>query len=269
VHTLGESIVGLFERWHEWGFVDPCFVDEGRPLQGEDLTEITWLGQPDSSAHRLVGDGSKRPHCSRTLTRGHDGLAYQYGVEAGSVQHGGVIWSSDAGLGHSNELFGDLWCHAHGAFLVDLKRHQISLIHTDDLGVDGQGSFEFGFVVDLEQGGQANCARSACELGQLVVVQSGGDEQHGIGAHQASVVHVVDSDREVLADDRQVHCRTSSLKVSRRTAEVIGIGQHRQTGGTSGSVGSGDFGRVQICGQFTLGRGPALHLGDHAQSRRT
>ena len=46
-------------------------------------------------------------------------------------------------------------------------------------------------------------AASVVEVAELAVVERGDDQQHGVGAHQPGVAHVVRRDGEVLAQHRQ------------------------------------------------------------------
>ena len=77
-----------------------------------------------------------------------------------------------------------------GALVVDREGAQVPLVDPDQPGPGAQGAVELLLVVHLDQGGQAERAGAGREAGQLVVVEGGGDQQHGVGPHEAGVDHV-------------------------------------------------------------------------------
>ena len=53
------------------------------------------------------------------------------------------------------------------------------------------GPLELGLVVHLDERVEADARRRGVEAAQLRVGQRGRDQQHGVGAHQPGVAHVV------------------------------------------------------------------------------
>ena len=79
---------------------------------------------------------------------------------------------------------------AHGPLVVDGERAQVALVDPDQPRPGRQGPVELGLVVHLDQGGQAELVGQCREPAQLVVVERGHDQQHGVGPHEPGVGHV-------------------------------------------------------------------------------
>ncbi len=130
-----------------------------------------------------------------------------------------------------------------------------------------QGDLQLRLVVDLDEHVEAELDGERVELDQLDALEGGGDQQHGVGAHQPGVDDVERRHREVLAQHRQRRRGPGCLEVGRRAAEELLVGEHRQARRAAGGVLGGDAGRVEVGVEGALRRGAALDLGDHRQPR--
>ena len=71
--------------------------------------------------------------------------------------------------------------------VVDLEGDEVALVHADEGGAGGERPLELGLVVHLDQGVEPELGGQVVEVAQLVVVEGGDDEQHGVGAHEPGV----------------------------------------------------------------------------------
>jgi hypothetical protein len=117
--------------------------------------------------------------------------------------------------------------------------------------------------VHLDEGVQADVQRKRVQLGQLVVVEGGRDQQDGVGAHDAGVAHVSRRHGEVLAQHRQPCRGPGRPQVLRGAREELPVGEDRQAAGPAPLVGTRQGGGIEAGGQVALGRGTALDLGHH------
>ncbi|MNY21018.1 hypothetical protein D3C86_1545370 [compost metagenome] len=101
------------------------------------------------------------------------------------------------------------------------------------------------------------------QLGQLRIGQRRDYQQHAIGAQGAGLDDLVGVDHEILADHRQRTGVARLLQVEVGALEEILVGQHRQTGRTTGLVTAGDVRRDEQLTQHALARRSLLDLGDH------
>ena len=143
-------------------------------------------------------------------------IADEHRVVASSAESGRVRPAAHAGLGHRDRPGRNLGGHPHRPLLVDLEGLQVPLVDSDERtpGV-AQGTLQFGLVVDLHQRVEADLRREFVESRQLGIIQCRHDEQHRVGAHHPGIQHVVLSHREVLAQHRHRHRRTSGGQVLR------------------------------------------------------
>ena len=95
-------------------------------------------------------------------------------------------------------------------------------------------------VVDLDQHVEVERARLAVQVGEVVVVERGDDQQDRVGAGRRRLVELVGVDDEVLAQDRQVGGRARRLQVLERAAEVRLLGEDRDRRGAAALVGADD-----------------------------
>src|SRR5204862_786034 len=130
---------------------------------------------------------------------GDEGLPHQDSVVAGVVQGAGVGPAADTGLGHLHHAVGDGGGHAYGPLVVDLERDEVALVDTHEGGADLQGDLQLWLVVHFDQRVETHFGGQVVERAQLPGVEGGGDEQHAVGPHEASIAHVVRSHGEVLA----------------------------------------------------------------------
>ncbi len=138
--------------------------------------------------------------------------------------------------------------------MVDLERAQVALVDPDQSRAGIERARELLLVVHLDQRGQAELVRQGSTRPELVVGQRGGDQQHGVGAHQAGVGHVGPLHGEVLAQHGQAGRLAGRSQVGDRPAEEVDVGQDRQAGGPAGDVVLGHQIGLQARVQIPLGR---------------
>ena len=113
----------------------------------------------------------------------------------------------DAALGDEHFLGatapGDALGQALGGAEIDGEVGQVAVVDADQPGVDGQRTVEFGLVVHLHQRGQAGAGGQAVQVGELGVVEAGGDEQDGVRAVLDCLRQLPLVDHEILAQQRQ------------------------------------------------------------------
>ena len=102
------------------------------------------------------------------------------------------------------------------------------------------------------------------ELDELQLAEHGGDQQHRVGPHQASVGDVPGVDGEVLAQDRQ--CRRFSAACRSATepeknSSSVSTERHDARRGAETARAAG----IQRLGEGALRRGAPLDLGDHRE----
>ena len=158
---------------------------------------------------------------------------------------------------------GDGGGQCHGATSVDFERVEVPLVDADHRGSGGQGTDQLVLVVHLDQGGEGEGVGQLYERCQLVVVERCGDEQYGVGAHRPGVAHVEGADGEVLAQHRQGAGGPGRPQIIGSAAEEGLIGEHRQTGRTSGLVVGRHLSGIQCEVEIAAGGRAPLDLGDH------
>ena len=146
--------------------------------------------------------------------------------------------------------------------MIDLERAQVALVHPDEPRAGVQGAGQLLLVVHLDQRGQAELVGQGGAPRQFGIGQRGGDQQHGVRAHQARVGHVGLLHGEVLAQHGQARGLAGRGQVGDRPAEEVDVRQDRQAGGAPCDVVLGHEVGLQSRVQVALGRGAALDLGD-------
>ena len=175
---------------------------------------------------------------------------------------------ADARLGDLDDAGRDGAAHPGGALVVDLERQQVALVDADERGPGDEGALQLRLVVDLDEHVEADRGGQLVELDQLEVGERGDDEQHAVGAHQSGVGDVAGVDREVLAQHRERRGVARRAQVGDRPGEELGVGEHRQAGGTTVGVGAGERRRIEVAVEVALRRRAALDLGDDGQLAR-
>ncbi|CAB4578374.1 unannotated protein [freshwater metagenome] len=150
--------------------------------------------------------------------------------------------------------------------MIHPERHEIALVHPDEVGPHVDRAFEFVLVVDLDQCVQSHRPRDTVEFGQLSRRQRRGDQQHAVGPHQAGVENVENVDREVLAQHRQTTGRRCGLEIPDGSPEEFLVGEHREATGSSVPVLVGQDRGIEADGEVALRRRTTFDLGDHAQT---
>ena len=110
------------------------------------------------------------------------------------------------------------------------------------------------------------CVGAGLEAGQLVVVECGGDQQHGVGPHEAGVDHVDLRHGEVLAQHREpaaswAAVRRSSTEPPKNSRSV----RTERHDAPPGGVLLGHQVGLEVGVEVALGGRAALDLGDAAR----
>ena len=151
-----------------------------------------------------------------------------------------------------------------GPLVVHVEGAQVALVDPDQAGArrPGPGRARASSCTSTSAARPSASARPANRT-QLLVVEGGHDQQHGIGPHQPGVDDVGLVHGEVLAQHRAAPTpRGPPARSAGRPAEVLAVGQHRQAGRAPGHVLLGHQVGLQVRVEVALGRRPALDLGD-------
>src|SRR5690606_17347091 len=116
---------------------DPADLDEhgtNLPAGNADPWDRFPTSPPNGASRNFGVGGAEGGYGGPPIGAGHDRLAHQHGVEAGLLEHGGILGALDPGLGHPQDAFGHHCTDPHGAGGVDLEGDQVSLVDPDQGG---------------------------------------------------------------------------------------------------------------------------------------
>jgi hypothetical protein len=130
-------------------------------------------------------------------------LTHEHSVVARIRQYGRIGWARNSRFSYSHNARGHLRRHPHGPVGIDSKGHEVSLVHADQISASGNGTIEFGFIVNLDKCIKPDGMGQLQKRFEFGLVESGGDEQHAVGSHDAGIAHVASTDGEVFAQDRE------------------------------------------------------------------
>ena len=117
----------------------------------------------------------------------------------------------------------------------------------------------------LHQGFHAQASHLGEQSDQILLAQSGHDEQNRVRPGRARLGHLVPVDNEVLAQDRDVDRNARPTQIIERAAEERAVSQHRDSGGPGRLVGPGHHHRIGVPVDPALGRRAPLELRDARQ----
>ena len=190
-------------------------------------------------------------------------LADEHGVETSGTERRSIIRAPDPALGHPHDRGRNRPTDPDSPCLINLERVQVALVHTDQVGADGDRPRQLVLVMDLDQRVEADLTAQPVKLRQILVIEHRSDEQHAVGAHKTGVEDVGIADGEVFPDHRNPGDRSRRLEIGDRSAEVRFVGEHRQACRPAGLVGRGDARRVERHVQITLRRASPFDFRDH------
>jgi hypothetical protein len=218
------------------------------------------------------------PHASRSLQSQirfdfagrihgpHQGFADEHGIGSG-VQHAArVVEAADAAFGDEQDLVGGLFGELFGSGEVDLEGFQIAVVDTDEVGPEFEGAFHFRQVVNLDEHIDLGGARFVVEAAELVVIESGDDEQDGVRAGDDRFVDLQGMDGEVLAQQWGLGDAGDGGEVGERALEVALVGQHREAACAAIEVALGLAERVEIGIDDADGGRGLFDLGDDPEA---
>jgi hypothetical protein len=130
-------------------------------------------------------------------------LTHEHSVVARIRQYGRIGWARNARFSYSHNACRHLRRHPHGPVGIDSKGHEVSLVHADQISASGNGTIEFGFIVNLDKRIKPDGMGQLQKRFEFGLVKSGGDEQHAVGSHDAGIAHVSSTDGEVFAQHRE------------------------------------------------------------------
>ena len=97
---------------------------------------------------------------------------------------------------------------------------------------------------------------------QQIVVETFGDQQHGVGPGRPGLDHLVRVDDKILAQHGQIDRRADLAKILQAALEVRLVGQHADARRAVPLVDAGDLDRIEIGADHALARAGLLHFGD-------
>jgi hypothetical protein len=130
-------------------------------------------------------------------------LTDEHSVVTRLGQLGGIGRSGDPRLGHPNHARRHLRRHSNGSLRIHSERHEIALIDSDQIGAGGDGTVEFGFIVNLDKCIESDGVSQFQKRLELELIEGCGDEQDAIGPHDSGIADIASTYGEVLAQDRQ------------------------------------------------------------------
>ena len=147
---------------------------------------------------------------------------------------------------------------------IGVERGQVAVVDADQLHtVQGQNPVELRRVMHFHQGGQSKTAGHLEQVGHVLVAEDRRDQQGGVGPGRPGLVELVGAEDEVLAEQGQVHHLAHLHQHLEAALEKRLVGEHRQTAGATGGIGTGDGLGVEILPDHPLAGAGLLHLGDH------
>ena len=125
------------------------------------------------------------------------------------------------------------------------RLRRFAVVDADHVDADLQRNLDVLFVVDLDEGVEVERLRFEVKLCELVRVQRGDDQEHGVGSEDRRFDQLVGVDDEVLAKDRQVRARDRGQQILDRAAEARRLGYDRQGGGAPALVRGHDLSHIR------------------------
>ena len=201
----------------------------------------------------------------------HEGFADEDGLGAGGTDAGGVLRGRDAGFGDGEDVIGDLGDDFFGEGEVHVEGGEVAVVDAEEAGVEVEGAFEFGFVVDFEEGVEAGELGGVAEAGEGVVVEGADDEEDGAGAGFGGFNDLDGVHHEVLAEAGNVAVGgdlelDDVPEVAEGAAEEFFVGEDGDGVGAGVGVAAGLLGGVGESGDVAGGGGAALDFGDDAEA---
>mmetsp|Transcript_28075 Transcript_28075/g.71554 ORF Transcript_28075/g.71554 Transcript_28075/m.71554 type:complete len:265 (+) Transcript_28075:2151-2945(+) len=186
----------------------------------------------------------------------HQRLAHQDGAHAGRLHKRHVLRREDAALTRHHDatllhLLARHAAHERGREAqVHLERAQVAVVDAQQVALHArqlQHARQLALRVHLDQALHAQPARHLEEVREVAVGQHGGDEQDGVRARRARLVHLVRLHDELLAQQRAGHARvTDEREVGKGALEELLVGEHAQACRAARLVRLGDAHRVKV-----------------------
>ncbi len=144
-----------------------------------------------------------------------------------------------------------------------MKAGEVAVVDADHRIGETHRAFEFGLVMHLDEHIHAVMRRRRRHLGCRIVIEHGKDQQHRIGAERARFGDLPDVYHEILAQSGQAAGGAGSLEKRIVTLEIVAVGQHRQAGGASAFVRTGDRSGIKTASYQSLGGRCSLDFCDN------
>lgn len=122
-------------------------------------------------------------------------------------------------------------------------------------------------IVQFQQHRHAQFVRGALQRFELRRFQRGGNQQNGICAPSARLIHLIIVNHKIFAQHRQRHRRFHLLQIFGRALEIRRIGEHRQAGRAGALISKRDFHRVEIGADQAFAGAGFFHFGNHSRLR--
>jgi len=122
--------------------------------------------------------------------------------------------------------------------------------------------------VHLDQHRHAELPRGILQRFHLRRRQAGGNQEDAVGAHRASLEHLVRIEDEILAQHRQRAGGARCCEVLGRALEELAVGKHRQARRAARGIALRDLRRFELLPHYAFRGACALDLGDHRGTAR-
>ena len=129
---------------------------------------------------------------------------------------------------------------------VDGEGLQVAIVDADDAGVGGEGAFEFGEVVNFDQGIELEGVGDFEEVLEGGLVESGDDEEDGIGSGDDGFEDLGLVDDEIFAQARDVELFADEREVFETALEVLFVCEDGDGAGTGFLIAPSDGQGIKV-----------------------
>ena len=134
---------------------------------------------------------------------------------------------ADAGLRHDEPVVRHEVAQPRRHLGIHLERPQVAVVQADDPGAARDGRLDLGRVVGLDERLEPDLERSLDQSRQRLGLVEARQEQDEVRAGRAQHRELDLLDDELLGEDRDADRGAHGPQVRDRTAEPVGLAQHR------------------------------------------
>ncbi len=166
----------------------------------------------------------QRCQCQPRLRCAHEAFPHQKGMHACGAHALYVLLGRNAAFGNKQAVFGHVCQQGQRCLQRDVECAQIAVINANQRGCEPQRALQFCTIVHFHQYRHAQAVGNGFQLGHLGIVQTGGNQQNGIGAYRARFIDLVGVDDEVFAQHGQMAAGARLLQIIVAALEELPIG---------------------------------------------